>query len=297
MRKLILASLTISSALGAQTPAAAPAPRTRPLRGSLAQRLTTLLDQPPFDRASWGVFVQDDGGRVLYQRNADRFAGPASNTKLVVTATAAVLLPPGYRVRSSLYVSGRVQAGVLDGDLVLYGRGDPTWSQRCFGVDTLAAGACDSTFTVVDRLADSIAARGIRRITGKVVGDGSYFEPTLVHPAWNAWDLNWWYAAPVSGLGLHDNSVDFHIAPGAAVDAPPAITWSPDLSMFTFENRARTVSADSATTIGDNFFRAPGTMDVLPEGTVALSRPAWIESFALPDPNRYAARALEAALH
>ena len=66
MRKLILASLTISSALGAQTPAAAPAPRTRPLRGSLAQRLTTLLDQPPFDRASWGVFVQDDGGRVLY---------------------------------------------------------------------------------------------------------------------------------------------------------------------------------------------------------------------------------------
>ncbi|OLE60238.1 MAG: D-alanyl-D-alanine carboxypeptidase/D-alanyl-D-alanine-endopeptidase [Gemmatimonadetes bacterium 13_1_20CM_2_70_10] len=221
---------------------------------------------------------------------------PASNTKLVVTATAAVLLPPGYRVRSSLYVSGRVQAGVLDGDLVLYGRGDPTWSQRCFGVDTLAAGACDSTFTVVDRLADSIAARGIRRITGKVVGDGSYFEPTLVHPAWNAWDLNWWYAAPVSGLGFHDNSVDFHIAPGAAVDAPPAITWSPDLSMFTFENRARTVSADSGTTIGDNFFRAPGTMDVWAEGTVALSRPAWIESFALPDPNRYAARALEAAL-
>jgi len=296
MRKLILASLTISSALGAQTPAAAPAPRTRPLRGSLAQRLTTLLDQPPFDRASWGVFVQDDGGRVLYQRNADRFAVPASNTKLVVTATAAVLLPPGYRVRSSLYVSGRVQAGVLDGDLVLYGRGDPTWSQRCFGVDTLAAGACDSTFTVVDRLADSIAARGIRRITGKVVGDGSYFEPTLVHPAWNAWDLNWWYAAPVSGLGFHDNSVDFHIAPGAAVDAPPAITWSPDLGMFTFENRARTVSADSGTTIGDNFFRAPGTMDVWAEGTVALSRPAWIESFALPDPNRYAARALEAAL-
>src|SRR2546428_6393321 len=296
MRKLILASLTISSALGAQTPAAAPAPRTRPLRGSLAQRLTTLLDQPPFDRASWGVFVQDDGGRVLYQRNADRFAVPASNTKLVVTATAAVLLPPGYRVRSSLYVSGRVQAGVLDGDLVLYGRGDPTWSQRCFGVDTLAAGACDSTFTVVDRLADSIAARGIRRITGKVVGDGSYFEPTLVHPAWNAWDLNWWYAAPVSGLGFHDNSVDFHIAPGSAVDRPPSITWSPDLALFTFENRARTVPADSSSTVGDNFFRKPDTWDIWAEGTVALGRKTWIESFALPDPNRYAARALAASL-
>ena len=295
MRKLILASLTISSALGAQSRAPAP-PRTRPLSGSLAQRLTTLLDQPPFDRASWGLLVQDDGGRILYQRNADRFAVPASNTKLVVTAAAAVLLPADYRVRTSLYVNGRVQDGVLSGDLVLYGRGDPTWSQRCFGVDTLAAGACDSTFTVMDRLADSIAARGIRRITGKLVGDGSYFEPTLVHPGWNTWDLNWWYAAPISGLGFHDNSVDFHIAPGAAVDAPPVITWTPDLSMFTFENRARTVPADSGTTIGDNFFRTPGTMDIWAEGTVAQSRSPWVESFALPDPNRYAARALAAAL-
>src|SRR2546427_161452 len=162
------------SELVAQSRAPAP-PRTRPLSGSLAQRLTTLLDQPPFDRASWGLLVQDDGGRILYQRNADRFAVPASNTKLVVTAAAAVLLPADYRARTSVYANGRVQDGVLRGDLVLYGRGDPTWSQRCFGIDTLAAGACDSTFTRVDRLADSIAARGIRRLHGEVVGDGSCF--------------------------------------------------------------------------------------------------------------------------
>src|SRR3989442_15971489 len=135
MRKLILASLTISSALGAQSRAPAP-PRTRPLSGSLAQRLTTLLDQPPFDRASWGLLVQDDGGRILYQRNADRFAVPASNTKLVVTAAAAGLLPPDYRVTTSLYVNGRGDAGGLRGDLILYGRGDPTRSARCFALGT-----------------------------------------------------------------------------------------------------------------------------------------------------------------
>src|SRR6266567_103744 len=167
MRKLILASLTISSSVAAQTPAARP--RTAPLKGSLEQRLAQLIDAPPFNRATWGIYVVDDRGRVLYQRNADRFAVPASNTKLVVTAAAAVLLPVDYRVRTSLYVNGRVQDGVLSGDLVLYGRGDPTWSQRCFGIDSLAAGACDSAFTVMDRLADSIAARGIRRITGKLI--------------------------------------------------------------------------------------------------------------------------------
>ncbi|HEX4600375.1 MAG TPA: D-alanyl-D-alanine carboxypeptidase/D-alanyl-D-alanine-endopeptidase [Gemmatimonadales bacterium] len=291
MRKLILASLTISTALPAQAPPGRP-PRTTPLRGSLERRLAQLVDVPPFDRATWGIYVVDERGKVLYQRDADRLRVPASNTKLIVTAAAAVLLPPEYRVRTSVYVNGQVAGGVLHGDLVLYGRGDPTWSARCYGVDTLAAGACDSTFTAIDAIADSVRAHGIRRITGKLVGDGSAFEPTMIHSAWAAWDLNWWYAAPVSGLGFHDNSVDFRITPGAAVDQPPVITWSPDVGLFTFENRARTGPADSGSTIGDNFFRRPGTWDIWAEGTVALGRAAATESFALPDPNLYAARAL-----
>jgi len=233
---------------------------------------------------------------VLYQRNADRFSVPASNTKLVVTAAATVLLPADYRVTTSLYVNGRVDAGVLQGDLILYGRGDPTWSARCYAVDTLAPGVCDSSFTAIDAIADSVRARGIRRITGKLVGDGSYFEPTMIHYGWNAWDLTWWYAAPVSGLGFHDNSVDFRIDPGPALDAPPVITWSPDLGLITFENRARTVAAESTTTIGDNFFRTAGGWSIRAEGTVALGRKTRVESVALPDPNLYAARALAASL-
>jgi D-alanyl-D-alanine carboxypeptidase/D-alanyl-D-alanine-endopeptidase (penicillin-binding protein 4) len=295
MRKLILASLTISATLGARATAQTrvdPAPR----RGALAQRLDALLDQPPFDRVNWGVYVADERGRTLYQRNADRLFVPASNTKLVVGAAATVLLPPDYRVRTSVYVNGVLRDGIVYGDLVLYGRGDPTFSTRCYGLDTLALGACDSAFTAIDRIADSIRARGVRRITGRIIGDGSYFEPVLVLPAWNVFDLNWWYAAPVSGLGFNDNSVDFSITPGDAVDQPPLITWSPRLDLFTFENRARTVPAGSSTTIGDNFFRAPGTMAIWAEGTVAQSRRPWIESFALPDPNRYAARALAVSL-
>jgi len=292
MRKLILASLTISSALAGQTRGPGPVP----LRGSLERRLTTLLDQPPFNRATWNVHVVDDRGRVLFSRNADRFSVPASNTKLVVAAAAAALLPPDYRVRTSLYVNGSLAGGVLEGDLILYGRGDPTWSQRCFGIDTLAAGVCDSTWTAVDAIADSVRARGIRRISGRIVGDGSYFEPVLTHWNWGSFDLNWWYAAPVSALGFHDNSVDFEITPGPALDQPPQITWNPDLHLFAFENRARTGPPDSGSTIGDNFFRKPGTMEIWAEGTAALGRAPWIESFALPDPNLYAARALAAAL-
>src|SRR5689334_25428569 len=77
--------------------AQAPVPRTKPLRGSLDRRINTLLDEAPFDRAQWGVYVIDDQGRVRYQRDGDRYRVPASNTKLVVTSTATVLLPPDYR--------------------------------------------------------------------------------------------------------------------------------------------------------------------------------------------------------
>ena len=295
-----LALLLPTARGGAQVAAAPPAARTKPLRGSLEHRITTLLDEPPFNRVTWGVEILDGKGKSLFHRNEQQLFVPASVTKLVVTATATVLLPAGYRVRTSVYPNGTMRTGsdtgVFDGDLVLYGRGDPTFSERCFSADTLAPGACDSAFTGMDAIAESLRARGVRRVTGKIVGDGSYFEPTLIHPSWNAWDLNWWYAAPVSGLGFHDNSVDFRITPGAAVDQPPLVTWSPDLHFFTFENRARTVPADSGSTIGDNFYRTEGTMDIWASGTVALGRKPWIESFALPDPNLYAARALAASL-
>lgn len=298
MRKLILASLTTSclcaAAAAAQTAPAAPA--SSPLRRNLERRLQTLLERPPFDRAAWAIYAVDERGRVLVDRNGSRFAVPASNTKLVVSAAAAVLMAPDYRPRTSLYVNGTVTEGVLQGDLILYGRGDITFSSRCFRADTLSPGVCDSSFTPMRAIADSIKARGIRRVTGRVVGDGSYFEPVTTHWNWGAFDLNWWYAAPVSGLAFNDNAIDFLVTPGAAPDQPPVITWTPDLGLIGFENRARTVPADSTTTIGDNFFRHPGTWDIWAEGTVSIARRPWVESFAVPDPNLYAARALAHAL-
>jgi len=98
-----------------------------PLLGqSLEKRLDRRLDAAPFNRTLWGVLVLDQNGKKLYGRNEGRLFTPASNTKLVVTAVAAAMLPPDFRVRTSVYASAPVVNGVLEGDLVLYGRGDPT---------------------------------------------------------------------------------------------------------------------------------------------------------------------------
>ncbi len=263
-------------------------------QGGLANRLDRLLDAPPFNRATWGVFVADEQGRTLYARNPDRLFVPASNTKLVVAAVAAALLPPEHRIVTSVYGTGPLEEGVLEGDLVVYGRGDPTFSERCYGADTLSAGMCDSLWTRMDALADSIVARGVRHVAGGIVGDGSYFAGRLVHPGWEVYDLNWWYAAPVSALGYNDNSVNITWGPGRAVGAPPRVQFEPDLDNFRFENRARTGAAGGRRTI--DFFREPGTMSIWAEGVVPLGHRERTEYFALPDPNLYFAQALRAAL-
>src|SRR2546430_16783500 len=92
MRKLILASLTISAAasLHAQNRGG----------GSLEQRVTRLIDRPPFDRVTWNIFAQDNRGRVLFNRNGDRFSVPASNTKLIVAAARSEERRVGKECRS-----------------------------------------------------------------------------------------------------------------------------------------------------------------------------------------------------
>jgi D-alanyl-D-alanine carboxypeptidase/D-alanyl-D-alanine-endopeptidase (penicillin-binding protein 4) len=268
-----------------------------PLRAqSLPQRLDARLAAPA-DRALWGIAVVDDKGSLMYGRNQRQLFIPASNAKIVVAAVASALIRPDWTVKTSLYGAGPVSGGVLNGDLVLYGRGDPTFGKHCFAADTLAEGTCETDpFARLRELAEALRARGIREVHGDLVGDGSYFEALLVHPGWEAFDLNWWYAAPVSALGFNDNAVDFAWRPGPAVGAPALITMSPDVGDVAFENRTVTAPAGGRTDIGDRFFREPGTLNVWAEGTVALNQPPGTESFAMPDPNVFAARALRQVL-
>ncbi|HET7042082.1 MAG TPA: D-alanyl-D-alanine carboxypeptidase/D-alanyl-D-alanine-endopeptidase, partial [Gemmatimonadales bacterium] len=182
-----------------------------------------------------------------------------------------------------------------EGDLVLYGRGDPTWGVRCYSTDTLAPGACDrDPFEKFKALAEQLRARGVTTVRGDLVGDGSYFERQTVHGAWEAYDLNWWYAAPVSGLGFNDNSIDIAWGPGPMVGAPAAVAFTPDLGDVTLENRTRTLPADSSDTI--DFFRDEGTLHLWAEGGVGASSRGGTEYFAMPDPDLFAARALRKVL-
>lgn len=262
----------------------------------LAKRLDSRLDAPGFDRLLWGVSVTDVDGRVLYSRNGDRLFVPASNTKLLASITATALLGPNFTVKTSLYATGPIENGVLQGDLILYGRGDPTFSKRCYQADTTAVGACDADPALRLRaLAQQLRARGVRSVAGALVGDGSYFEETMIQANWQSYDLGWWYAAPVSGLGFNDNSMDVHETAADSVGMPPLITFIPDLGLATFENRAVTGVRGARRTF--DVLRSPAGDHFTAIGVLPLTTLDRLESVAIADPNRFAALALERELN
>lgn len=260
---------------------------------SLQKRLDRLMDAAPFDRHAWGIAVLDTAGKVLYQRNATHLFIPASNTKLIVSAAATTLLPPDGTVMTSVYAAGPVDSGVVKGDLVLYGRGDPTMSRRCFDADTLRAGACETDpMRRLRELAAQLREKGIRTVAGSIVGDGSYFEPKLLHETWEHGDLLWWYAAPVSALAFNDNSLDLTWGPGPESGAPGVISLSPDLGDVTVQNRTTTVErSGSGLNVG-----SLGPLSLWAGGSITRGAPARTSYLALPDPNRLAASALRHAL-
>ncbi|MFN2326772.1 MAG: D-alanyl-D-alanine carboxypeptidase/D-alanyl-D-alanine-endopeptidase [Gemmatimonadales bacterium] len=251
---------------------------------TMARELERLLDTPPFHRNHWGMVVMEMDGRVVTSRHAEQLFMPASNTKLLVAAAAAVLLPPGFTVTTSLYGGGPVVDGVVQGDLVLYGRGDPTLSKRCYAVDTTLVGVCQADATEpLRRLARQLRDAGVTTIAGDLIGDGSWFEPLLVHPTWEVYDLNWWYAAPVSALGILDNAVSVVHAGGLAIGAPAQIRIEPAIDGVVLENRTRTVADSEPQTL--DYFRTEGTLTIVAEGTVRRSTRPTTQYFALPDPN------------
>ena len=281
MRRKILALALLGTLGGTLPPAGAAAqspPARRPASGprpaptpSLSERLTALLDEAPFDRALWGVAVADARGRIVFERNGNRLFVPASNTKLVVTAVATLLLPPTWRYHTSVYASGPLEDSILRGDLVLYGRGDPT-------LDTAALG----------ELADTLRARGLTRVAGDLVGDASYFDSVPHHFSWENYDLNWEDAPPVGALGFDANVVALSVSPGA-IGGPPTLAFQPDFGLAGLVNRARTVPVDSPRTI--DFFRVPGTDTVRAEGTLPVDDRPYTANFAVADGARYAATA------
>ncbi|HEU5209786.1 MAG TPA: D-alanyl-D-alanine carboxypeptidase/D-alanyl-D-alanine-endopeptidase, partial [Longimicrobiales bacterium] len=262
-----------------QPVAAAPAASVSPAVATLRSEIDGLIQEPGWRDAAWSVMaVSLERGDTLYAHNPGAALAPASNMKLFTTAAALYYLGPDFRYGTFLMTDGVVANGVLDGDLVLYGTGDPTLADR-FG----------SRRAVWQAFADTLLTLGITRISGDVVGDASYFEGGGTPEGWQTSYMNASYAAPSSALSYAENVATVQVAPGAQAGWRPEVTLVPGGEGIGVVNNATTV-ASGRTTI--RIRRSAYDGPVVVSGQIARNASPVVRAVVVSDPERFAAAAL-----
>ena len=221
---------------------------------------------------------------VVDALNADRLFVPASVLKVVTVAATLDRLGPDYRWLTRLTADGGVNAGVLEGDLVIEPGGDPTWSKAFFdggAAEPLAA------------LAQQLRARGLREVTGDLVVDTSRF-PGRPHPTDRGFaDLPYEYGTPTASLAVDDATVTVRVAPGAVVGGPARVTAPAGVDVL---NHTVTVGRERGGAGTLDFIPVWGTDTLLLRGEYPINEPPFVVSASDPAPALRAARRLRDVL-
>jgi D-alanyl-D-alanine carboxypeptidase/D-alanyl-D-alanine-endopeptidase (penicillin-binding protein 4) len=240
----------------------------------LKTRIEEITHQPALEPGFFAVkIVSLDTGLVIYEQSANKFTRPASNMKLYTVAAALDRLTPDYHFITSVYAKEKPEDGKVKGDLIVYGRGDPSFAARFNDGDY---------FKGINDLAARIVTAGVTRIKGDLVGDESWFNGAPLGSGWEWDDLQWSYGAQVSALTVNDNAIDLTVKPGEKVGAPVVITSGPPATFMTIANRATTGSRGSKSDL--NIYRGLGANTLEISGSLPLGDNGFTGSTAIPDP-------------
>jgi D-alanyl-D-alanine carboxypeptidase/D-alanyl-D-alanine-endopeptidase (penicillin-binding protein 4) len=203
-RATILAAVTLAACAPSVPFTITPTPAHQ--RAALRWWIDSALISPDFRNAHWGILVVDpERGDTIVSHNAAKLFMPASNMKIITGAVALTQLGPDYRFRTTLLSGGPIVDGKLRGDLVIVGRGDPSASDHMRG---------DAMLAMLE-IADSIAARGIARIEGRIRAEGDAFPGAIYGYGWSWDEVDEPYSAGVDELYFNEGFSRIVIRGGA----------------------------------------------------------------------------------
>ena len=248
-----------------------------------------LAAYPGLRHGSISICVMDvETGEVVAAVQPDLSLKPASNLKVLTTGTALALLGPDYQFTTSLQYDGLLNSnGTLEGNLYLYGEGDPT-----LGSPLLEEAAGPEAALRDFRLA--VQRAGIREIKGKVVGDASAFGSDAYIRAWQLEDMGNFYAAGAWSLNWHENLHELHFQRTAEGQTPPVTGTSPVVPGLAFRNEV--VSGPPGSGDQAYIFGAPYQPERYVRGSIPAGSGTFTIKGALPDPPLFLAQSLDQAL-
>ncbi len=167
--------------------------------------LKSMLADTTLTGTSYSIcFADAVTGEVVFGFDADRNLASASVMKLYPTAVSLSMLGADYRFTTSVFMSGRFNSrnGVLDGDVVILGGGDPSLGSAYFS---------DHYGDVPAKWAEALAAAGLRLVTGRVAAAESVYDHNPVPGGWSWADLGNYYGAGVYDLNYNDNKYNIYV--------------------------------------------------------------------------------------
>ena len=268
-----------------KTPAIDPITPEEELRNALIEKLFT----PETRNGFWGVIVKKLGDEkpILYW-NGGKNLLPASNMKLYTTAAALALLGKDFRYETLIYTTGEIGAdGVLRGDVIIQGSGDPAISGR-YVPGTL------TTDIILKGWVAALRSKGIKSIEGNIIGDDDYFADYDLEGTWENDDLFYWYAAPSTALAINDNLYDIFITPAKNAGEKALLEYKPKTNYVTFKCDVITTDAKGRTDI--DFLRGWEDNNVQIFGQIPLGGRRYRDKGCVYNPTLYAATLVHESL-
>jgi len=217
---------------------------------SLPKEVRDELKRANIPLSSVGIVVQkEDAGTPLLSRNAELEMNPASTMKLLTTFAALEMLGPAYRWKTEVFLDGKLENGVLQGDLVFKGYGDPKLTVEQFWM-----------------WLRELRQRGLREIRGDVVMDRSFFEAIDHDPAEFDNDPTRAYNVGPNALLLNFNALHLRLIPNAT---STSALLEPDLSGYLLSNHI-TTDARRPCSGGDNYTAHLEERSIVLEGTIPV---------------------------
>jgi len=195
----------------------------------LAKQIQQQISIPELETALVGILVQSvKTGEIIYQHNANTLMMPASNEKIPTSVAALLKLGPDFIFETKVFTNGTIENGILKGDLIVVGSGDPTIGYRF-------CEKSDSCF-VFQSWADSLKSIGIKKITGDIIGVDDVFDDELIGYGWTVDNLPYSYAAQISGLSFNENYATVRVE-ADSVNKSIKISVSPDIGYLQVESQ------------------------------------------------------------
>ena len=268
-------SVTIAPAV---VPATAVSPTTL-----LRNDLSAIFNMPKFERSFWSVLVRPDGSSEdLYALNAGKLVMPASAMKIITAAAAAERLGWDHRFETKVVTAAPIDSGVVRGDLVIVGGGDPGISERSDQPGALRT------------MARQVREAGVTTIEGGIIGHDDLFDDNGLGDGWTLDNLPYGYSAPVSALTYNEGSVDLVIRAGTAEGDPVVVQVRPEGSGLAVDNQLVTVAENRSGAL--TLHRLPGSSRVTVQGQIPAKAAPFARTASVDNPTRFFASAFRHAL-